>query len=269
MKSTGGYMGAALKLEEQHESTEKAHVKSGISYYDNEVFPSLEEGKTHFNWYAFFFGFYWYPSKGLMTEFAKLYLPLAVAAGLAEAAPRFAFAYLVSSIAIAVTSGKMASKAFLNKCKTSTKPHDDNILKGVGGVLLWIVVSAVSAGFFEGFIQGFKQGFSNARSSGQEVSQTTNSGDEIDYMDLYVDFNSYIGKSVTVNGASISIGDLIYFYQEFGSTSFMELNIRNLDRESRKQILSNCGESYCSIQVTGRAYVNQIGMKGIIADSVN
>lgn len=264
-------MGAALKLEEQNVTTEKSQpVKSGIHYYDNEVFPKLEEGKTHFNWYAFFFGVYWLPSKGLMTDYAKLYLPLAVAAGLSEAAPRFAFAYLVSSIAISITSGKIASKAFLNKCKTSTKPHDDNILKGIGGVVLWVIVSAVAAGFFGGFIQGFNQGLSQSQSSGQEVSRNTasSSGNELDYMDLYVDFNAYVGKSVETSGVTMSMGDLIYFYESFGSTSFMELNIQNLDRDSRKQILSNCGESYCELTVSGVPYVNQIGMKTIVAESV-
>jgi hypothetical protein len=238
------------------------------SYYSDKVFPELEKGGKHFNWYAAFFGLYWYPSKGLIGDFAKLYIPLAIIAGLESILPLGV--QLGTGLCVFYLAGKNASRKYYQKCKTN--PAKDSVLKGIGFWILYMILVAFVAGFSAEFTKSFKETLNkrmNTSSQKSTLPPSTNKVNTLDFMDLYVDFNNYRDKEVSVEGVSLSAGGQIQFSETFNimSSASITLNIDNLSKDIRKSILSNCGDVLCEIKITGIPYMTQYGQKGILVSN--
>jgi len=68
--------------------------------------------------------------------------------------------------------------------------------------------------------------------------------------DLILDYDTFIGKEVTVRGVYMQMGDMAFLYEELGSMTFISVDSSKADREFRKYLLKNCG-SGCAVSLSG------------------
>ena len=108
---------------------------------------------------------------------------------------------------------------------------------------------------------------SSSNSSSSYTANTTNSSSVMDFTDFQLDFNTLIGKSVSVKGYLIAMGDMGYIYQKRGSMNGISVEFKNLSRSDRKHILKNCSSGGCNMTITGIAEENY-GVKKLVAKSI-
>lgn len=63
----------------------------------------------------------------------------------------------------------------------------------------------------------------------------------IGFEDLYIDFNDYAGKNVSIEGVILSVGDHAYLNKEMGAITSFFLDISALSREEKKYLINDCG----------------------------
>lgn len=260
---------------------DKANVKSGIDYYDNQIFPKIATGEDVFNWYAFFLGVFWFPIKGLYRWFFLLYLlpafvgaflPLVLDKNLAAGISIF------SGLGFSIVAGKIANREYyknLSECQSKV-----NYMKVTGALLSYFVVVLFLESFLVGFTGAFSKSFKNENSVNQEVvisenytdvgSTQVDDGDdaiEVDFMDLLVDIENFNSKKVKVSGVSFNAGAFIVFSNEYPSQNILVLDTSNLSKEIKKSLLTNCGAGYCEIKAKGVIGKSRFG-NTLFAESV-
>ena len=68
--------------------------------------------------------------------------------------------------------------------------------------------------------------------------------------DIILDIQTLKGKNVVIKGFFMNVGTLGFIYEELGSLTFISVETKNADRDTRKYLLKECS-SDCNIKLKG------------------
>ena len=84
-----------------------------------------------------------------------------------------------------------------------------------------------------------------------EQNKPAASGEAVSVADVLADFSSFQGKTVTVNGTLLMMGQQGVLYAAIGSMTALFVGVERLPKDVRQQIFSKCGAG-CGVTVTGK-----------------
>lgn len=142
-------------------------VKTGITYYDDNVFPRMANGEKVFNWYAGLFGVFWLPYKGLWKMWASNFIPYAIVVALLDAM-NLAPVSFGMACAFIWSIGRSANERYLDNLRVQKK-DTTSVGVGIGGVFAYLAIFVFMTSFWNGFIPAFTKNFNKTRVSKQEV----------------------------------------------------------------------------------------------------
>ncbi len=127
-------------------------------YYEQNVFPLIKEGKKKFNWVAAFLGFFWFPYKGMWKAWAQWYVSYAILFPIIEQFMGTA-GIIGIGIGFLMSVGSHANKQYYKFYQSKKDSlNKGNIGKGIGGVVAYIIILALTYQNIEAFMKAFRHG---------------------------------------------------------------------------------------------------------------
>ncbi len=117
------------------------------AFYEKNIFPLIKEGKNKFNWWVFFFGFFWFPYKGMWGRWAQWFVPYAILLPITEA---IAPSLLMGAFAYNVSMGFVANKQYYKFYSQKKSVKKNNILRGIGGIFSYFLILSIATQVIEG-----------------------------------------------------------------------------------------------------------------------